>query len=333
LKRAAVFILFALIALAMAMFTATFAHAATMHTRVYYIAAQNVEWDYAPGGMNTIRHEAIPITWQVRHKFMKRRFVEYTNATFTVPIKQPSYLGILGPIIRAEVGERIEVHFLNRTKEFASIHPHGVQYDKNNEGANYIPAGDGAKVAPGKSFVYHWYAGQGSAPTTTGSQVWLYHSHVNEMKDVQDGLIGAIIIYRKGAPRPDREFVLLFMNFDENNMAVMDDAVAPPPEYDEGKVFDSINGRFFGNLPGLVMKKGERVRWYILALGAEDIHSAHFHGETQRVAGQNTDVIQLMPGSMVTADMTADNPGTWLLQCHVSNHMMSGMFATYEVKK
>jgi hypothetical protein len=43
------------------------------------------------------------------------------------------------------------------------------------------------------------------------------------------------------------------------------------------------------------------------------------------------DVIELLPGSMATADMTADNPGTWLLHCHVSDHMEGGMMATYTI--
>jgi hypothetical protein len=29
--------------------------------------------------------------------------------------------------------------------------------------------------------------------------------------------------------------------------------------------------------------------------------------------------------------MRADNPGTWLLHCHVADHMMAGMYATYTV--
>ena len=36
---------------------------------------------------------------------------------------------------------------------------------------------------------------------------------------------------------------------------------------------------------------------------------------------------------MKVADMLADNPGTWMLHCHVSDHMMSGMFALYTIHK
>jgi hypothetical protein len=54
--------------------------------------------------------------------------------------------------------------------------------------------------------------------------VWLYHSHVDEIADTNAGLIGTIIVTRKGAakspadPAPadvDREFVALFSIMNE----------------------------------------------------------------------------------------------------------------------
>jgi FtsP/CotA-like multicopper oxidase with cupredoxin domain len=35
---------------------------------------------------------------------------------------------------------------------------------------------------------------------------------------------------------------------------------------------------------------------------------------------------------MVTADMLADNPGTWLLHCHVADHLTAGMTALYTIR-
>jgi hypothetical protein len=95
----------------------------------------------------------------------------------------------------------------------------------------------------------------------------------------------------------------------------------------------SINGRVFGNLSGLEMNEGERVRWYLFALGSEqDLHSAHWHGLRVLEEGRRrTDVIELMPGSMKVADFTADNPGTWLFHCHVAEHMKQGMFTRITV--
>ena len=71
----------------------------------------------------------------------------------------------------------------------------------------------------------------------------------------------------------------------------------------------SINGFIFGNLPGLVAKNGEIVRWYLLGMGNEvDLHTPHWHGKTLRYNQRNTDVIELLPGSMATADMAASRP-------------------------
>jgi hephaestin len=42
-------------------------------------------------------------------------------------------------------------------------------------------------------------------------------------------------------------------------------------------------------------------------------------------------VIELAPAMAKVADVVVDNPGTWLLHCHVADHMMAGMYATYTV--
>jgi len=41
--------------------------------------------------------------------------------------------------------------------------------------------------------------------------------------------------------------------------------------------------------------------------------------------------IELLPGSMKTVDMIADNPGTWMFHCHVEDHMEFGMMAVFTV--
>ncbi|HEV8385686.1 MAG TPA: multicopper oxidase domain-containing protein, partial [Candidatus Acidoferrales bacterium] len=74
------------------------------------------------------------------------------------------------------------------------------------------------------------------------------------------------------------------------------------------------------------------VRWYLLGMGNEvDLHSPHWHGKTLRYEQRQTDVIELLPGSMATADMNADNPGTWLYHCHVADHIDAGMMAKYTI--
>jgi len=304
------------------------AQACAAATRHYYITAEDVTWDYAPGGQDVLHGRQIPMPWAARTRWNKTRYFEYSDATFSVRKPQPDWLGILGPVIRAEVGDTVIVDFLNRSQLPHSIHPHGLRYDKANEGALYLPFGAGARVPPGGRFTYQWFADEGSGPGKDGSNsvVWWYHAHIDEPTETNAGLLGPIIITAKGEAKPDgtpkgvdREFVAAFMIFDELR----------------GKnagLFYSINGYVFGNLPGLVMKQGERVRWYLLAMGNEtDLHSPHWHGKTVQYGTRHADVIELLPGSMATADMIADNPGTWLFHCHVSDHMEAGMMATYTI--
>lgn len=53
-----------------------------------------------------------------------------------------------------------------------------------------------------------------------------------------------------------------------------------------------------------------------------DMHSVHFHGQILLTMGQHTDTVSMFPGSSTTAQMTADNPGHWLLTCTVNDHLM-----------
>ena len=72
----------------------------------------------------------------------------------------------------------------------------------------------------------------------------------------------------------------------------------------------------------MTMRKGERVRWYLMGMGTEvDLHTPHWHGNTVTAVGMRTDVVSLLPGSMIVADMVPDDPGTWLFHCHVNDHI------------
>jgi hephaestin len=80
------------------------------------------------------------------------------------------------------------------------------------------------------------------------------------------------------------------------------------------------------------MRKGERVRWYLMGMGTEvDLHTPHWHGQSVTVNGMRTDVTSLLPATMVVANMMPDNAGEWLYHCHVNDHIDAGMIATFDV--
>ncbi|KNE64609.1 hypothetical protein AMAG_19253 [Allomyces macrogynus ATCC 38327] len=138
----------------------------------------------------------------------------------------------------------------------------------------------------------------------------------------------------------DKEVFQMYLVLVENKSAYLAENVAKPTrpstsrvlrrprDFNESNKMHSINGLFWGNLPGLNFTVGERVRWFLLGFGTEvDIHTVHWHGMTLTSEGQRRDVIDLLPASFRVADMVPDTEGNWLLHCHVGDHFMAGMIA------
>ena len=340
-------------------------------TRTYYIAADPVNWDYAPDGIDDISGKPFDQDEDVfvgrgEHRigktYRKALYREYTDESFSELKQRPKdqdYLGTLGPLIRAEVGDTIKVHFKNDTDFPASMHPHGVFYKKDSEGAPYQDGTSGKKnksddvVKPGEEYTYTWEVPKraGPGPNDPSTIMWMYHSHVDESDDTNTGLIGPIIVTRKGmagedgSPKDvDREFVTMFTIFDENSSHYLDYNIkhfAGDPKgvdkedegFIESNLMHSINGYVFGNMPLMKMKKGDKVRWYLMGMGTEvDLHTPHWHGNTVTVMGMRTDVADILPATMVVADMVPDDPGIWFYHCHVNDHIDAGMTARYLVK-
>ena len=212
-------------------------------TRTYYIAADEVVWDYAPSGTNLAEGRAFNDNekpWMesgphvIGRKAKKALYREYTDATFTTLKPRPpewEHLGFLGPVVRASVGDTIKIVFRNNAKFAAAVHPHGVFYKKDSEGAMY---GDGSTgpdkaddaVPQGGTHTYTWEVPERAGPTEHegSSAFWMYHSHNDEIRDVASGLLGPMIITRKGLARADgspsdvdRELVAGFIEVDENH--------------------------------------------------------------------------------------------------------------------
>jgi FtsP/CotA-like multicopper oxidase with cupredoxin domain len=336
-------------------------------TRQYFISADQVVWDYAPGRRNEITGKPFGARedvfvqrgpGRIGSEYLKCLYRGYTDGSFRARQPRPAkdgYLGDLGPVIRAEVGDTIKVVFRNTCPFPASMHPHGVRYTKDNEGAAYADGTGrthpGDAVPTGHTFTYTWHADarSGPGPMDGPSAVWMYHSHVDEISDVYAGLSGFLIVTARGRARPDgspkdvdREVFSLFEVDDENHSPLLAANIrrfagppAPDPgdeEFVESNLMHSINGYVYGNGPVVQLKKGQRVRWYLMGMGSEvDLHTPHWHGNTVVVNGMRTDVANLLPASMLSADMRPDAMGTWQFHCHVGDHIAAGMQARYQV--
>src|SRR5690242_12126808 len=156
-------------------------------TRTYYIAADEVNWNYAPSG----RDEAMGMPFDEISKL-------YT---------EPGPHRIGGVYKKAVYREYTDAS--NATHPY-SMHPLGVFYQKDSEGADYNDATGGADksdggVPPGATHTYTWeiLERSGPGPNDPSSVFWLYHSHADELRDVASGLFGGIVVTRRGMALPD----------------------------------------------------------------------------------------------------------------------------------
>ena len=104
-----------------------------------------MEWNYTPSGRDEAmgmpfdaiaKGFTLPGPHQIGSVNKKAIYREYTDATFTTLKPRPSqeaYLGVVGPILHAEVGDTIRVVFKNNAAHPYSMHPHGVLSPRNRK--------------------------------------------------------------------------------------------------------------------------------------------------------------------------------------------------------
>uniref|UniRef100_A0A663ENS5 ferroxidase n=1 Tax=Aquila chrysaetos chrysaetos TaxID=223781 RepID=A0A663ENS5_AQUCH len=290
--------------------------------------------------------------------YKKAIFRQFTDDTYSQEIPKAAWLGFLGPVLKAEEEDVIIVHLKNFASRPYSVHPHGVFYDKDSEGALY-PDGTGGKskeddfVVPGGNYTYTWPVRKDYSPTLADSNclTWIYHSHIDTPRDIASGLIGPLLVCKKGTDETHLDgtgaanaFALMFSIVDENFSWYLDENIntfclepASVDKEDEGFLtsnrMHAINGYIYGNLPVLEMCADTSMSWHLFGMGSEiDIHAAYFYGHTFTNRDQRADVIGLFPATFITAEMTPRNPGRWLITCQVNEHLRGGMEALYDVQ-
>ena len=170
----------AMVCLACTLFACSLFASAEGKTRTYYIAVDEINWDYAPSGIDQMTgkpfdHMAMMYIEQGKDRigktYRKAVYHEYTDSTFSTLKPRAAeweHLGLLGPAIHAEVGDTIQIFFKNNGTQNYSLHPHGVFYEKASEGAYYNdgandPSHNGVIAPGGHSHVHLASAGKSRA--------------------------------------------------------------------------------------------------------------------------------------------------------------------------
>ena len=316
--------------------------------RTYFIGAEQVTWSYAPAGRDVMFDKPLPrlapaqLGWTYR-KLVYRAFTDASFSRRSPIVPHDAYLGTVGPVIHAAVGDTVSVTFKNLTGVRVGFQPQG-----GLDGPTSEPLAPGAS----QSYRYRVPESSGPGPMDVSSTLWTYRpAGADFVATDDDGLVGPIVITRRGAALAngapadvDREIFAVFSMSLESRSPLFKDDLSDPrlnPRRITGNaatvlndnLFGSINGYSFGNMPTITLGTGQRVRWYVFTTSNSfDFHDPTWNGETVVVAGHRTDTAGMTPSGTSIADMTPDNPGTWMLWCAQNAFLDLGMYARYDVR-
>jgi FtsP/CotA-like multicopper oxidase with cupredoxin domain len=226
-----------------------------------------------------------------------------------------------GPTIEAVEGDKVRFMVHNDLPEATSLHLHGLELPNAQDG---VPGLTQDPISPGKMGVYEL--------TLHQNGTFFYHSH-DPMQEVM-GTVGLFIIHPKAAHEPtvDYDFGLIIQEF----------RILPATNTPANTLMDfnwfTLNGRSAPYITPLVVKLGSRVRIRLLNFSTDDHHPMHLHGHTFWVTGTEGGRIPesaWVPGNTVLVgvaqvrevEFIANNPGDWVLHCHMFHHMMNHMIS------
>uniref|UniRef100_A0A8C8DWW3 Coagulation factor VIII, procoagulant component n=1 Tax=Oryzias sinensis TaxID=183150 RepID=A0A8C8DWW3_9TELE len=302
--------------------------------REYYIAAVEIGWDYIH--LDDASEQRVKVAPQ---KYIKAVYREYTDSTYTIPVARPAWAGIQGPTIITQAGHRVVVHFKNLASQSYSISPVGITYWKQSEGAGYDDSTAGQEkeddaVSPGGQYEYVWDINPKDGPTLSDPEclTYSYSSQVDTVRDVNSGLMGALLICKSSTRHP--AFVLLLAVFDETQSWYGERMSREMFKMSKGrKVYHTINGYVNSTLPGLTMCHNHQlVLWHLIGMGTTpEIHSIRFQDHSLQVMAHRKVNLEVTSMSFITAEMKPTSPGRFLISCQLYSH--HGMNAEFNVEK
>lgn len=227
-----------------------------------------------------------------------------------------------GPTIEAVEGDHVRIYVTNRLPASTTVHWHGVLLPSGMDGVGGVSQ---KSIQPGETFKYEF--------TLRQHGTLMYHSHHDEMTQMQLGMMGLLIIHPKEPEKdpPDRDYAFMLSEWKIEVGARRPD----PNEMTEMNVF-TFNGRSYPGTQPMLAKKGDRVRVRIGNLSTMSHHAIHLHGFVFNVVAtdggeippgaQWPEITVHMPtGSTRTIEFIAGEPGDWVMHCHMLHHVMTQM--------
>jgi FtsP/CotA-like multicopper oxidase with cupredoxin domain len=223
-----------------------------------------------------------------------------------------SYNGMIpGPVMHANVGDKIRIILKNELPESTALHLHGVRVPNSMDGVDPYTQ---KAVIPGGTFIYEW--------TASESSVGMYHSHHNAQVQVPNGLAGAILI---GDWKAMAMAAAGGRTKDANNVAEQEVVMVLN---DSGTIGLSLNGKSFPATTPYSLAIGESMVVHYYNEG-NMTHPMHLHQPAGLVVAKDgimlespfwADTLNVAPGERWTVVYTPKDAGVWAWHCHILTH-------------
>jgi FtsP/CotA-like multicopper oxidase with cupredoxin domain len=243
-------------------------------------------------------------------------------------IRTPAYNSqIPGTLLRVKEGRPVTMEIRNRLNRPEIVHWHGQWIPSNvdgsiEEGTPMISAGESTRIAfTPRPAGLHWY-----------------HTHSAAHRDLNralfSGQFGVLLVEAQENPgRYDQEQFIVLHDWDP--YFVSSDDGSEMVNYAAA----TINGRMLGHDEPMRVRQGERVLLHVLNASATEAHWLVLPGHSFQVIAldgrpvptqKGVEVLRLGPAERVTAIVSMDTPGVWVLGEARSTFREAGMGTVVE---
>jgi len=224
-----------------------------------------------------------------------------------------------GPTIEVVEGDKVRIIVHNELPEATTVHWHGLDVPVAMDGVMGLTQDP---IPAGGMFTYEFVLRQNGT--------FFYHTHVPMQQAM--GLVGLFIVHPKAAwdPPVDRDFALILQEW-----AILPGSSVTNTMSMEFNIF-TTNGRAAPYITPMVVRLGDRVRIRLVNFSVIDHHPIHLHGMTFWVTGTEggrmpesawypANNVLVAVAQSRDIEFVANNPGDWIMHCHMFHHMMNFM--------
>jgi FtsP/CotA-like multicopper oxidase with cupredoxin domain len=233
-----------------------------------------------------------------------------------------------GPLIRLDVGDRMQLRVHNELPLATDVHLHGLNVENRFDGVAPFTQD---LIEPGESFTYEYVADE--------QAVAMYHPHAHGHMLLPNGMFGGILVGDVRLPRGQT------VGLEQIPADVQVAQEIPMVLNDSGVIGFSLNGKSFPATKPITAKVGD---WVLIHYWNEgnQIHPMHLHQFDQIVVAKDgypvdapytVDTLNVAPGERYSVLVHVDKPGTWVWHCHILPHVerddaMFGMVTAFVVE-